>query len=123
MPNVRKRIEGLERSLARTPPPDPHDVIKLLALQSLSMEELTVLRDVIAEGKQECQWTECELTAVKALNCAFEREVQRAGYRSMAEFQRRGRRHQRDQEDRGARSGIGTSHGEGTRKRPTNDET
>jgi hypothetical protein len=25
---------------------------------------------------------------VKALTCAFEREVRRAGYRSMAEFQR-----------------------------------
>jgi hypothetical protein len=93
MPNVRKRIEGLERSLARTPAPDPHDVVRLLALQSLSMEELTVLRDVVAEGKPECQWTECELAAVKALNGALEREAQRAGYRSMADYQRRGRKH------------------------------
>jgi len=47
-----------------------------------------VLADVIEQGKRECQWAEREAAAVKALTCAFEQEVQRAGYRSMAEFQR-----------------------------------
>jgi hypothetical protein len=49
-----------------------------------------MLGDVIKQGKRECQWTESESTAVRALTRAFEQEVRRAGYRSMAEFQRRG---------------------------------
>jgi hypothetical protein len=90
MPNVRKRIERLERFLAPEPASNPYDAIKRLALQSLSTEDLTVLSDVIEQGKRECQWTEREWAAVKALSCAFGQEVQRAGYRSMAEFQRHG---------------------------------
>jgi hypothetical protein len=46
------------------------------------------LEDVIGQSKLECQWTEREAVAVNALSCAFEQEVQRAGYGSMAEFQR-----------------------------------
>jgi hypothetical protein len=88
MPSVRKRIEGLEKSMARMRGPDPYDAIKCLALQSLATEDLTVLADVIEQGKGECQWTERESTAVKALTCAFEQEVQRAGFRSVAKFQR-----------------------------------
>lgn len=90
MPNVRKRVERLERFLAPQPGPNPYDAIQRLALQSLATEDLTVLADVIEQGRRECQWTERESTAVKALTCAFEQEAQRAGYRSMAEFQRRG---------------------------------
>ena len=63
--------------------------MKSLALQSVSEEDLIVLIDVIKQGKRECQWTEREAAAVKAVTCAFEQEGQRAGYRSMAEFQRR----------------------------------
>jgi hypothetical protein len=91
MANVRKRIEWLERSLAPKPGSDPYSAMRRLALQSLSTEDLTVLADVIEQGRRECQWTERESTAVRALTCAFEQEVQRAGYRSMAEFQRSGR--------------------------------
>ena len=90
MPNVRRRIERLERSLVPEPASDPYDAIQRLALQSLSTEDLTVLADVIEQGKRECQWTERESAAVKALTCALEQEVQRAGYRSVAEFQRSG---------------------------------
>jgi hypothetical protein len=60
----------------------------LLALQSLSEEDLISLEDVTGQGKRECQWTEREAEAAKALTCAFEQEVQRAGYRSTAEFHR-----------------------------------
>jgi hypothetical protein len=88
MPNVRRRIERLEKSMALTRGPDPADAIQRLALQSLSTEDLTVLADAIEQGRRECEWTERESTAVRALTCAFEQEVQRAGYRSMAEFQR-----------------------------------
>ena len=88
MPNVRRRIERLERFLAPQPAADPYDAIKRLALQSLSTEDLTVLADVIEQGRRECHWTERESAAVKALTGALEQEVQLAGYRSMAEFQR-----------------------------------
>jgi hypothetical protein len=88
MANVRRRVERLERFLAPEPASDPYDAIQRLALQSLSTEDLTVLIDVIEQGKRECQWTERESAAVKALTCALEQEVQRAGYRSMAVFQR-----------------------------------
>jgi hypothetical protein len=88
MPNVRRRFERLERFLALEPASDPYDAIQRLALQSLSTEDLTVLADVIEQGKTDCQWTERESAAMRVLTCAFEQEVQRAGYRSMAEFQR-----------------------------------
>jgi hypothetical protein len=68
--------------------PDPYNAIQRPALQRLSTENLMVLVDAIEQGRRECQWTERESTAVKALTCAFEQEVQRVGYRSMAEFQR-----------------------------------
>jgi hypothetical protein len=64
--------------------------MKRLALQSVSEEDLIVLIDVIKQGQRECQWTEREAAAMKAFTCAFEQEVQRAGYRSTAEFQRSG---------------------------------
>jgi hypothetical protein len=88
MPNVRRRVERLERFLAPEPASDPYDDMKRLALQSVSEEDLIVLIDVIKQGKRECQWTEREAAAMKAFTCAFEQEVQRAGYRSMAEFHR-----------------------------------
>ena len=81
MANVRKRIEGLERTMALMRGPDPYDAIQRLALRSISTDDLTVLADVIEQGKRECQWTERESTAVKVLTCAFEQKVQRAGYR------------------------------------------
>ena len=74
--------------MARMRGPDPYDAVQRLALQSLATEDLVVLADVIEQGRRECQWTEREAAAVKALTCAFNQEVQRAGYRSVAEFQR-----------------------------------
>ena len=88
MPNVRRRVERLERFLAPEPASDPYDGILLLALQSLSEQDLKALEEMTGQGKRECQWTEREAAAMKAFTCAFEQEVQRAGYRSMAEFQR-----------------------------------
>jgi hypothetical protein len=88
MPNVRKRLERLERFLAPEPASDPYDAIERLALQSLSTEDLTVLADVIEQGRREREWTERESAAVKALTCALDQEVQRAGSRSVADFQR-----------------------------------
>jgi hypothetical protein len=48
MPNVRRRVERLERFLAPEPASDPCDEMKSLALQSLPEEDLDVLEDVIA---------------------------------------------------------------------------
>ena len=87
MPSVRKRVERLERFLAPQPAADPYDAIRRLALQSLATEDLTVLIDVIEQGKPECQWTERESVAVKALTCGLDQEVQRAGYRSLQALQ------------------------------------
>jgi hypothetical protein len=88
MPNVRRRVERLERFLAPEPASDPYGGILLLALQGLSEQDLEALEEVTGQGKQECQWTKREAAAAKALSCGFEQEVQRAGYRSAAEFQR-----------------------------------
>jgi hypothetical protein len=63
MPSVRKRIEGLEKSMARMRGPDPYDAIQRLALQSLPTEDLTVLIDVIEQGRRKCEWTERDSTA------------------------------------------------------------
>ena len=89
MATLRKRIEWLERALAPAPgsASDPYEDMKSLALKRLSTEDLLVLIDATGQGKQECEWTERELAAVKALSCAFEQEVQRAGYGSVKEFQ------------------------------------
>jgi hypothetical protein len=88
MPNVRKRVERLERFLAPEPASDPYDAIKRLALQSLATEDLTVLADVIGQDRRECEWTERDSTAMKSLTCALDQGVQRAGFRSVADFQR-----------------------------------
>ena len=68
--------------------PDPYDAMRRLTLHSLLTEDLVVLAHVIEQSRQGGQWTEREVAAVKALECAFDQEVQRAGYRSVAEFQR-----------------------------------
>ena len=87
---MRRRIEWLERSLAPAPASgsNPYEDMERLALRSLSTEDLLVLIDVTKPGKRECEWTERELAAVKAITGAFEQEVQRAGYRPVAELQR-----------------------------------
>jgi hypothetical protein len=47
-----------------------------------------VLAEVIEQNRRKCEWTERESTAMKALTCALDQEVQRAGLRSVADFQR-----------------------------------
>jgi hypothetical protein len=49
MPNVRRRVERLERFLAPGPASDPYEEMKSLALQSVSTEDLIVLIDVIKQ--------------------------------------------------------------------------
>jgi hypothetical protein len=82
-----QRIEAIIRSVTK-PGSDPNRAMQRLALARLSTEDLLVLRDIVDQGKQEREWMEIESNAVKALACAFEQEVQGAGYGSIREFQR-----------------------------------
>jgi hypothetical protein len=83
MANVRKRIERLEKSLAPDRNADPDEDMKRLALQNVPTEDLQVLIDMCEQGKRECEWTERESAAAKALTVAFEQEVLRAGRQSL----------------------------------------
>ena len=67
---------------------NPYGEMQRQVLHGLSTDDLLALINVTESGKREGEWTERESAAAKALSCAFEQEVQRAGYRSVAEFQR-----------------------------------
>jgi hypothetical protein len=82
-----QRIEAIIRPVTK-PGSDPNSAMQRLALARLSTEDLRVLCDIADHGKEEGDWTEIESNAVKALACAFEREVQGAGYGTIREFQR-----------------------------------
>jgi hypothetical protein len=88
MAKVRKRIERLEKSLAPEGNSDPHEDMNRLALARVSTEDLLALIAIGEQGKPPGEWTEPESAAVHALASAFDQEVLRAGYRSVAEFQR-----------------------------------
>ena len=88
MPNVRRRLETLERSRSLQPGPDQNQEILSRAIQRLSTEDLRLVRDVIAQGRWQGELTEQESAAAKAFTSLFEQEAQRAGYSLMAEFQR-----------------------------------
>jgi hypothetical protein len=88
MANVRKRIESLEKSLGPELSSNPHGDMMRLAVQSLPTDDLMLLIAVTESGQMESEWTEGESAAVQALAGAFLQEVLRAGYRSIAEFER-----------------------------------
>jgi hypothetical protein len=85
---LRKRIEGLERSLAPALTSKPSDQMMQLALGKVATEDLLVLWELTQSGKREGEWTERESAAVQAVSCAYDREVKLAGYPSVAAFQR-----------------------------------
>jgi hypothetical protein len=62
--------------------------MKRLALHNVSTEDLNVLIDIGEQGKQQSEWTERESAAIKAFSDAFDQEVLRAGYPSVAAFHR-----------------------------------
>ena len=88
MPNVRRRLETLERSRSLQRSPDQYHEIQRRVMQQLSTEDLEVLSDLIAQGRWEGELTEQESAAAKAFTDLFEQEAQRAGYSSIAEVQR-----------------------------------
>ena len=89
MPNVRRRLETLERSRSLQRSPDQYQGVLLRAIQRLSTEDLRLVRDAIAQGKREGELTEREYAAAQAFTALFEQEAQRAGYSSVAEFERK----------------------------------
>src|SRR5580698_6241926 len=84
---LRRRIEGLERSLAPGLHSNPHDEMMQLALRTVSTQDLEVLLELAESGKRESEWNRAESAAVEALKCAFDQEVKRAGFPSVAAFQ------------------------------------
>jgi hypothetical protein len=90
MPSVRKRLEALERSLLSKPDPGVDHVVVSQALHRLSTEELVSLRDAAADKQQGKvrELTEHALTALAAYGSALDQECKRAGFRTIAEFER-----------------------------------
>jgi hypothetical protein len=85
---MRRRLEALERSRPLQRYPDQHQEILTRTIQQLSTEDLRLVRDLIAQGRWEGELTEEESAAARLFTSLFEQEAQRAGYSSMAEFQR-----------------------------------
>ena len=90
MPSVRKRLETLEKSVLPKPDPVVDRVIVGQALHGLSSEDLISLRTAAADKQQGKvrELTEHELAALAAYSSALELECQRAGFRTIAEFER-----------------------------------
>ena len=72
MPNVRRRIETLERSRSWQRGPDRYQEMQRRALQRLSTEDLQLLEDLIAQGRWEGELTEQESAAAKAFISLFD---------------------------------------------------
>jgi hypothetical protein len=83
-----KRLETTLRSVSELGA-ERNSAMQSLALQHLSDDDLAAVQDIVEQGKQPAQYTARESEAVKALTSAFELEVQKAGYASVREFQRR----------------------------------
>ena len=104
MSNLQRRIETLEKSRSLMRPPDAQQGIVQAALQQLSDEDL----ELLSQGPS-AEPSERATAALKAYTSALERECQRAGFRSIAELERRsGKRktHPRRRADRPADSAV-----------------
>ena len=90
MPSVRKRLETLERSRPPRPNQAVDQVVVSQALHRLSTEELISLRDASADKRQGKvrELTEHELAALAKYGSALNLECRRAGFRTIAEFER-----------------------------------
>jgi hypothetical protein len=88
MQNVRRRLQALERLPEFQPPPSPLEQLRSLALQSLSQQDLDLLRAMVLEQAEEMQPR--ELTEREAAECnhwctALAAEARRMGFKSLAE--------------------------------------
>jgi hypothetical protein len=84
---LRRRIEGLERSLAPVIHSNPRDEMMQLALSRVSTEDMLVLWEMTKTGNEQTERTERESAAVQAVASAYDQEVKRAGFCSIAAFQ------------------------------------
>ena len=91
MQNVLLRLHMLERLPQYQRPPSPLEQITNLALQSLSQQDLELLRAILLEQSAEMQSRESserEAAACAAWRDALEAEARRMGFRSFAEAER-----------------------------------
>ncbi len=86
--NVRQRLQMLERSPQFLPAPSPLEQIKRLALQSLCLQDLNLLKIISEEHASKTrsrELSETEAAACAAWEAVLETEAQRMGLQSFAE--------------------------------------
>ena len=89
--NVRQRLQMLERSPQFQPASSALEQIRSLALQSLSPQDLDLLKVVSEEEAAELlprELSEPEVAACVAWGAALETEARRMGLKSLAEAER-----------------------------------
>jgi hypothetical protein len=84
MPNVRRRLETLERSRSLQRSPDQYQEVLTRAIRQLSTDDLRLLRDLIAQGRWEGELTERESAAAETFASLFKQEAQRAAGRGLS---------------------------------------
>ena len=93
MSNVSRRLRALERLPQFQLPPSPMEQITSLALQSLSPQDLYLLRALLQEqsaGGQPRELSAGEVDAWARCAAALEAEARRIGFRSLAQAQHGG---------------------------------
>jgi hypothetical protein len=91
MQNMRRRLHMLERLPQFQLPLSPLEQIRSLALQSLSQQDLELLRTLALEQSAEMrprELSEREAAACGAWGNALEAEARRMGFRSFAKAER-----------------------------------
>jgi hypothetical protein len=87
MPNLRKRIEALQKSFPSQPDPKVDDEIMRRAEARVSAEDREIC-ERLSQREEPCsEVTKREWEAVQAYDSAIKLECKRAGYRSLDEFQ------------------------------------
>jgi hypothetical protein len=87
MRRIQSRVKKLSRLFPARPTPTPEQVIRGMALQQLSGEDLMVLRRMILSeqaGRSVRERTERESQALDAYHSAFAQEARQAGYRMVS---------------------------------------
>ena len=90
MPSLRIRIENLEKRLPPDRVPDLREEVHRRSFQKLSAEDIQTMGTVLQDRKEGIcgPLNERESAAFSAHNAALELECQRAGFKSMEEFER-----------------------------------
>ena len=88
MLRMRKRIERLEMSFVRYRVPDLREELRRRSFQELSVDDLQTMRDFLKDKEEGiCRpLTERQSAVFAAYNVALELACQRAGFKSLEEF-------------------------------------